>query len=247
MEIQIFDDDHRLAAAAAQKAAAVMGKAIEVRGEARIIVATGTSQFDFLRELIALPLDWTRVELFHLDEYIGLPPDHPASFNRYIRERLIQYVPIKKYHLLDGSQDPQKMIASVTAELMRAAVDIAFTGLGENGHLAFNDPPADFDNENCYVVVKLAEVSRKQQLAEGWFASLDAVPRTAITMTIRQILKAEEILCLAMGKRKAKAVASCFEGILSPLAPASILRTHPHATIFLDTAASQDLHSKPTA
>src|SRR5689334_13545369 len=163
MEIQIFDDVHKLAAAAAQKAAAVMRKAIEAYDEARIIVATGTSQFEFLRELIAIPaLDWTKVELFHLDEYIGLPPDHPASFNRYIRERLIQRVPIRKYHLLDGSQDPQQMISVVSAELQRVAVNIAFTGLGENGHLAFNDPPADFDNEDSYIVVKLAEASRRQ-------------------------------------------------------------------------------------
>lgn len=246
MEIQIFDDDHKLAAAAAQKAATVMRKAIEAHDEARIIVATGTSQFDFLRELIAMPaLDWTKVELFHLDEYIGLAPDHPASFNRYIRERLIQNVPIRQYHLLDGSQDPQQIISAVSAQLGRAAVNIAFTGLGENGHLAFNDPPADFDNEDSYIVVKLAEASRKQQFAEGWFPSLEAVPKTAITMTIRQILKAEEILCLATGERKAKAVASSFEGAISPMAPASILRTHPHATIFLDSAASQNLHSRP--
>jgi glucosamine-6-phosphate deaminase len=240
MQIKIFPNPHALAETAAQHAAAIIRSAINDRKRARIVAATGTSQFEFLERLVAMPnIEWPAVELFHLDEYIGIAPTRAASFSRYMRERIIQRVPIAKYHLLDGSRDPRQTIAATGAELLRSPIDIAFTGLGENGHLAFNDPPADFATEAPYLVVSLTEETRQQQLNEGWFPSLEDVPHSAITMSIRQILKARKILCIATGERKAAAVENCFEGEVSPDAPASILQTHAHATIFLDEDAAR--------
>jgi glucosamine-6-phosphate deaminase len=239
MEITVFANPQALAEYAAQQAAAIIRSAINERKRARIVAATGTSQFEFLGRLVLAPnIDWAAVELFHLDEYIGIAPTHPASFNRYMREQILKHVPIAKYYLLDGSCDPDQTIAEVGAELRRTPIDIAFTGLGENGHLAFNDPPADFSTDAPYLVVALAQATRKQQLDEGWFPSLEDVPRAAITMSIRQILKAREILCIATGERKAAAVKKCFEGQVSPDAPASILQTHARAQIFLDKEAA---------
>ncbi|HWF93204.1 MAG TPA: glucosamine-6-phosphate deaminase [Terriglobales bacterium] len=239
MEITVFANPQALAEYAAQYASAIIRSAINERKRARIVAATGTSQFEFLERLVSAPnIDWAAVELFHLDEYIGVTPTHPASFNRYMRERILKHVPIAKHYLLDGSCDPGQTIAEVGAELRRAPIDIAFTGIGENGHLAFNDPPADFSTEAPYLVVALAQATRKQQLNEGWFTSLEDVPRAAITMSIRQILKAKEILCIATGERKAAAVKKCFEGQVSPDVPASILQTHARAQIFLDEEAA---------
>ncbi|HEY1801073.1 MAG TPA: glucosamine-6-phosphate deaminase [Terriglobales bacterium] len=242
MEIKVFSNPHAVAEAAAEHAAAIIRSAINDKKHARIVAATGTSQFEFLDRLLILPdIDWPAVELFHLDEYIGIAPAHPASFNRYMRERIIQRVPIAKYHLLDGSRDPLQVIAETEKQLLRAPIDIAFTGLGENGHLAFNDPPADFATETPYLLVSLAEATRQQQLNEDWFPSLEDVPHSAITMSIRQILKAMDILCIATGQRKAAAVKKCFAGEVSPETPASILQTHAHATIFLDEDAARSL------
>lgn len=221
--------------AAAQQAASVVREAIEARGEARLIAATGASQFDFLDALTSTPdVDWTQVELFHLDEYIGLPIDHPASFRRYLLERLIRKTGIVRHHLLDGEGDPARVGEDVGRELAAAPVDVAFVGIGENGHLAFNDPPADFGTERPYLIVTLDEACRRQQVGEGWFASLDDVPTQAISMSIRQILKSREIICIAPDARKAKAVQACVEGAITPLVPATILRTHAKTTLFLD-------------
>jgi len=244
MQIKLFADSHALAEAAAQHAAGIIRSAINERQGARIVAATGTSQFEFLDRLVSAPqIDWPAVELFHLDEYIGIAPTHPASFSHYMRERILQRIPIAKYHLLDGSRDPRRTIAETGAELLRFPVDIAFTGLGENGHLAFNDPPADFATDAPYLIVALAEATRQQQLNEGWFPSLADVPHSAITMSIRQILKAREILCIATGERKASTVKKCFEGEVSPDAPASILQSHAHATVFLDRDAARLLET----
>jgi glucosamine-6-phosphate deaminase len=194
---------------------------------------------DFLDALTnADNIDWQRVEMFHLDEYIGLPITHPASFRKYLLERLIHKVRIAKYHLLDGSSDPGEVVRRVGAALQSAPVDIAFVGIGENGHLAFNDPPADFQTENSYLIVELDEACRRQQIGEGWFANISEVPRRAISMSVRQILMAKEIICIVPDARKAPAVKLCFEGEVSPMAPASILRTHPAATIYLDSESA---------
>jgi len=179
-------------------------------------------------------IEWPRVEMFHLDEYVGLPASHPASFRKYLLERLIQRTGIRKYHFLEGDGDVPKAVRMVAAELVAAPIDVAFVGIGENGHLAFNDPPADFQTEEPYLIVDLDEACRRQQVGESWFAELSQVPKRAISMSVGQILKSKEIIAVVPEARKAQAVKSCFEGEISPLAPASILRTHAHATVFLD-------------
>ena len=209
--------------------------AIADHGRARLIAATGAAQFQFLEVLTALPdVDWQRVEMFHLDEYIGLPESHPASFRKFLQERLIRKTGITQHHLLHGEEDPAKVVREVGRELISAPIDVAFVGIGENGHLAFNDPPADFETEEPYIVVTLDEACRRQQLGEGWFPTFEDVPKRAISMSIRQILKAKQIVCFVPDARKANAVKACFEGEISPLAPASILRTHPDTTVYLD-------------
>ncbi|MGA9812088.1 MAG: glucosamine-6-phosphate deaminase [Terriglobales bacterium] len=235
MLIKRFDDRREMAKVAAGQAASVLCQAVNDRGKARIIAATGAAQFEFLEALTSLPgIDWKGVEMFHLDEYIGLPASHPASFRRFLQERLIQKTGITKHFLLNGEQDPAEVIRSVSQALNAAPIDIAFVGIGENGHLAFNDPPADFETEEPYIVVDLDEPCRRQQLGEGWFATLADVPQRAISMSIRQILKARKIICIVPDARKAKAVKACFDGEISPLFPASILRTHADTTVYLD-------------
>jgi glucosamine-6-phosphate deaminase len=235
MMIKVFDSKPEMARDAANRAADTIREAISERGEARIIAATGASQFEFLDALTKISdIDWKRVEMFHLDEYVGVSGQAPASFCKYLRERLIDKVGLGKYHLLDGTQAPATVIERVSAEIRKAPIDIAFVGVGENGHLAFNDPPADFDTEEAYMVVNLDEACRKQQLGEGWFPTLADVPRQAISMTIKQIMKAKQILCIAPDARKANAIKACFNGEMSPAAPASILQHHPNTTLYLD-------------
>ncbi len=235
MIVRVFENKLSLSKAAAEQASTAVCSAIHDRGCARIIVATGTSQLDFLDALTnAKNIDWQRVEMFHLDEYVGLPISHPASFRKYLLERLIHKVGIAKYHLLDGNGDPTEVVRRVGEALRSAPVDVAFVGIGENGHLAFNDPPADFQTEEPYLVVELDEACLRQQVGEGWFANISEVPRRAISMSVKQILKAKEIICVVPDARKASAVKLCFDGDVSPMAPASILRTHPAATIYLD-------------
>ena len=239
MVIKIYEHRTSLGRAAAEQAAVSLRKAIQESGQARIIAATGASQFEFLDALTALPgIEWPRVEMFHLDEYIGLPASHPASFRKYLLDRLIGKTKINKYHFLEGDADVPKTVRKVAAELTAAPIDVAFVGIGENGHLAFNDPPADFQTEEPYLIVELDEACRRQQVGESWFADLSDVPKHAISMSVRQILKSKEILAVVPEARKAQAVKACFEGEVSPLAPASILRTHAHTTVFLDRHSS---------
>ncbi|HEX2662182.1 MAG TPA: glucosamine-6-phosphate deaminase [Candidatus Acidoferrum sp.] len=239
MVIKVYEDKTSLGRAAAEQAAVSLRQAIRESGRARIIAATGASQFEFLDALTAMPaIEWPRVEMFHLDEYVGLPASHPASFRKYLLERLINKTGITKYHFLDGEGDVPAVVRRVSAELTAAPIDIAFVGIGENGHLAFNDPPANFQTEEPYIIVDLDEPCRRQQVGEGWFVDLSEVPKRAMSMSVRQILKAREILCVVPDARKAQAVKSCLEGQISPLAPASILRTHPNTTVFLDKLSS---------
>jgi glucosamine-6-phosphate deaminase len=233
--IKVIEEKKDLARTAAEQAASSIRNAIRESGHARIIAATGSSQFEFLEVLTAAAdIDWRRVEMFHLDEYIGLPISHPASFRRYLQERLIQKTGITNYHFLDGETDPSAVIRSASEAIAAAPIDIAFVGIGENGHLAFNDPPADFETEESYLVVNLDEACRLQQVGEGWFASISETPKQAISMSIRQILKAKEILAIVPDSRKAKAVKACLEGEINPMAPASILRRHENTTVYLD-------------
>ena len=235
MQIKIFEDKAVLGRTAAEHAARSLRAYIAGEGVARIVAATGASQFEFLDALTsAADIDWGRVELFHLDEYVGLPVTHPASFRKYILERIIHKTGITHYHLLDGKGDPQEIAKRVGGELISRPVDLAFVGIGENGHLAFNDPPADFASEEPYLVVQLDEACRRQQVNEGWFSQTADVPMRAISMSIRQILRAKEIIAVVPEARKARAVQACLEEEISPLAPASALRNHANTTLYLD-------------
>ena len=235
MHVKTYSDRSTMSVAAARHAAQALRVAVRARGIARIVAATGASQFDFLESLTAAPdIDWTRVEMFHLDEYIGLPSDHPASFRKYLLERLIGKTGMTRYHLLDGEHDAVRVADDVGREIGRAPIDAAFVGIGENGHLAFNDPPADFTTDRPYLIVTLDAACRRQQVGEGWFASIEEVPSQAISMSVRQILKSREIICIVPDARKAHAVKACIDGKVSPMAPASILQTHANATIYLD-------------
>jgi glucosamine-6-phosphate deaminase len=239
MLIKIFPDSSSLGQAMADEAATTLRDTIATQGRARIIAATGVSQIPFLKELTALPgINWRQVEMFHLDEYVGLPVTHKASFRKFLLERLIQPAGIERYHLLDGDGDVAAVCRQVGMELKAAPIDAAFVGIGENGHLAFNDPPADFITEKPYLIVNLDTVCRHQQVGEGWFKDLAEVPKQAISMSIRQILKARKIFCGVPDRRKAQAVKLCLEGKISPAAPASILRSHPDVTLYLDADSS---------
>lgn len=236
MLIKVFDDRTTMGRAAAEQAAAAIRRAVTEHGNARIIAATAASQLEFLDALTKSPgIDWSRVEVFHLDEYIGLPATHPGSFRKMLLEQLVLKTGISRYHLLDGdASDPSEVVSRVGTQLASRLVDMAFLGIGENGHIAFNDPPADFETEEPYIIVKLDEACRQQQVGEAWFAEISQVPKQAISMSARQILKSREILAVVPGPRKARAVKACLEGPISPMAPASILRMHPDATIYLD-------------
>ena len=236
MQLNVLRSKRDVGEAAARHAAQSLLHVLGLSETPRIIAATGASQLDFLDSLTSIPgIDWQRVEMFHLDEYIGIPATHAASFRKYLMERFIQKTGIRRYHLLDGEQDPADVIRVIGRELKSAPVDIAFVGIGENGHLAFNDPPADFETDEPYLIVGLDEACRRQQVTEGWFGTISEVPLQAISMSVKQILKANEIIAVVPGARKARAVKACLEGQISPLAPASILRTHSNTTAYLDT------------
>lgn len=239
MNVEIFDSKLELGEAAARDAAKRIQHAISIRGVAYVIAATGMSQFEFLDALVLHDIDWQRVEFFHLDEYVGLFETHPASFRRYLRERIIDRVHPKAFHLINGeAADPHAECRRVGELISHHTIDAAFVGIGENGHLAFNDPPADFETEEPYLVVTLDEACRRQQIGEGWFMSLDEVPAQAISMSIQQILKARHILCIVPDQRKAQAVKACVEMDVSPMHPASILQQPPSVKLYLDRESS---------
>ncbi|TWU03878.1 glucosamine-6-phosphate deaminase [Neorhodopirellula pilleata] len=215
---------------------------LQNQDHAYIVVATGASQFEVLSHLVTMPdIDWARVTGFHLDEYVGLSDQHPASFCRYLRERFVSQVPLADFHYLRGDADAEQTIAQTAEILRRVEIDLTLCGIGENGHLAFNDPPADFETDSAYLIVELDQPCRQQQVGEGWFASLDEVPTHAMSMSIRQILKSKKILCSVPDRRKAEAVRSTLEDEISPMIPASVLRRHADTTLIIDQAAGERL------
>ncbi len=241
MEIIRCKTVHELGVSAAQYGVEAMKKAIEENGGANIILATGASQFEVLTQLVAMPdIDWSKVTAFHLDEYLGLPETHPASFRKYLKERFIAKVPkLNAFHFVDGEkQQPEEECARLGELIQQHPIDVAFIGIGENGHLAFNDPPADFETEQPYFVVTLDDACRRQQAGEGWFASFDEVPKQAISMGIKQILKSRRLVVSVPDQRKAKAVQCATEGEVDNMCPASILQTHPDCTLFLDAESA---------
>ena len=246
MEVLTFATKAEMARAAAGHAARVLRDALAQSRQARVIAATGASQFEFLEALmVAADVAWDKVVFFHLDEYVGLPETHPASFRRYLKERIVARVHPAVSHFIAGdAPDPTAEARRVGALLVQQPIDVAFVGIGENGHLAFNDPPADFETEEPYLVVHLDDACRRQQLGEGWFQQFDDVPEQAISISIRQLMKVQEILCIVPDGRKAEAVRECLELEVSPLHPASILQRHPHATVYLDRASASQLSGR---
>jgi glucosamine-6-phosphate deaminase len=244
MKIKLNSTKFELGRRAAADGAGCIRDAITARGQANVVVATGKSQLEMLAELVRQPnVDWTKVVFFHLDDYVGLPKDHPASFQKYLTERLVQRLPKppKAFHFLDGDAETAAECRRVGDLIRQHPIDVAFLGIGENGHLAFNDPPANFETEEPFLQVTLDEPCRKQQFGEGWFQSLDEVPKHAITMSIRQILTANRIVCSVPDRRKADAVRNAVQGPVTPDVPASILQTHAQATIYLDPPAASML------
>ena len=238
MVITRFASPAELGAAAADDAAALLRERLSRQERVRVILATGRSQFEFLDALRGKALEWERVDFFHLDEYVGLAYTHKASFRRYLDERFLQYIKPGHMQYLDAETDAEACIRTASEAISAAPVDIAFVGIGENCHLAFNDPPADFDTEAPYLHAQLDKDCRMQQVHEGWFASIDEVPRSAISMSIRQIMKAEHIICCVPLGVKAEAVRRVLQEPVSNMVPASILRNHPHCTLYLDRDSS---------
>lgn len=242
MNIVIKVDRPQLGDASSRHGADLLRKALAERGEANIIVATGSSQFETLAALAKAPdIRWDRVTGFHLDEYVGLPISHPASFRRYLWERFISQLPLplKAFHYVNAdATDPRSECRRLGAIIRQHPIDVAFIGIGENGHIAFNDPPADFQTDEPYLVVGLDEACRRQQLGEGWFPTLNDVPAKAITMSVRHILASRAIVCTVPDQRKAEAVRNTVEGPITPQVPASALQQHEHCTLFLDQAAA---------
>jgi glucosamine-6-phosphate deaminase len=247
MNVEICSDKHDLGKRAAAAGAALIHAAIADRGVAHVIVATGASQFEMLSELVQTPnIDWTKVIFFHLDEYVAMPMTHQASFRLYLKERLVDRLPQppKAFHYINAEGDPAAECRRLGELIARHPIDVAFIGIGENGHLAFNDPPADFVTEEPYIVVTLDEACRRQQFGEGWFPTLDEVPKLAISMSVQQILKSNAIVCSVPDERKAAAVKQAVEGDITPDAPASILQQHARATIYVDPPAASQLSKK---
>ncbi|MDW8344306.1 MAG: glucosamine-6-phosphate deaminase [Verrucomicrobiae bacterium] len=240
MKIVVCKNKEELGQRAAAEGAAAIRRALQRRKHARIIVATGASQFEMLSALVKEELAWHRVTAFHLDEYVGLPITHPASFRLYLWQRFVSRlpVPLAAFHYINGEGDVKAECRRLSRLIREAPIDVAFVGIGENGHLAFNDPPADFKTRQPYIVVTLDEACRRQQVGEGWFPSIQAVPKKAISMSCHQILQAATIICSVPDRRKAEAVRGAVKGPVSPEVPASILQRHRRTFLFLDTESS---------
>ena len=238
-QLHIFDSKREMGAAAGRAAGDVLRRAIAANGRASVILASAASQFEIIEELVRQEVDWPRVAMFHLDEYIGIPASHPASFRRFLTERFTSKAPVGEVHFIEADSDDAARICRRMGEVIRArVVDLACIGIGENGHIAFNEPPADFETDEPFIVVKLDEISRRQQVGEGWYPSLDAVPTHAISMSVREIVRARTIVCTCPDARKADAVKKALEGPVTPDVPASILRRHPDCRFYLDSASA---------
>jgi glucosamine-6-phosphate deaminase len=245
MKIEIYNTPHELGFASGKKAAQLIRNAIETDGTANIILATGISQFETLNQLLSEDVDWSKVVMFHLDEYIDLPITHPASFRKYLQERFISKVPsLKAAYLINGEANPQQECERLNKLIAQYPINVSLVGIGENGHLAFNDPPADFETEEPYIVVELDAACRKQQMGEGWFKTFEDVPRKAISMSIKQIMKSKNIICSVPDTRKAVAVKNCLSHEVSNLYPASILQTHTGCMLYLDKDSASLLTNK---
>ncbi len=239
MRLSIHDDKKMLGEAAAREGADAIGAAIGTKGSAAIVLATGVSQFEMLDVLVHEQIDWTRVSAFHLDEYIGLGTDHPASFRRYLEERFVRHVKgLREFVAIDGKADPKAELIRLNRRIAGETIDVCFAGIGENGHLAFNDPPADFETDESFILVELDDVCRRQQMGEGWFETFDDVPSHAISMSILQMMASEKLILSVSDTRKAKAVLDAVEGPITNIHPASIIQEHGDCSLHLDPVAA---------
>lgn len=226
---------------AAELIANLINEAIKERGKARIVVSTGSSQFEMFEVLIKLNVDWSKVEMFHLDEYVNLPESHIASFRKYLKERFVSKVNLKAAYFVSGEGNIEENISYLTKELRKDIIDVGIIGIGENGHIAFNDPPADFETDEAYKVVTLDQKCRAQQVGEGWFKSIEDVPTQAISMTPKEIMKAKHIVTVAPHSVKADAIYKTITTPISPMVPATLLKTHPDWHLFIDDASASKL------
>lgn len=238
MNIHVYRTTQETGEKAAALIAEKLNAAIAERGEARLLLSTGASQFEMMQALTAMPVDFSKVTMFHLDEYVALPESHIASFRRYLKERFLSRVTVKEAILVNGEGDVKAHIAELTARIKEAPIDVGVIGIGENGHIAFNDPPADFQTEESYIVVDLDDRCKRQQVGEGWFATVDDVPRQAISMSVRQIMACRSIVSVVPHTVKAEAVYNTFINPVTPNVPATILKTHPNWDLFLDADAA---------
>jgi glucosamine-6-phosphate deaminase len=234
MIITISKNASDLGAAAARFAGTRLREAIDRDGEARLVLATGSSQFDTLEALLKEDIDWKKIEIFHLDEYIGLPVTHKASFRKYLKERFVDFIECRKFHNVDTEGNIERVIAALTDEIRKKPVDVSLIGIGENGHIAFNDPPADFETQDAYRVVTLNERCKIQQVGEGWFKSVDDVPEKAVSMTVWQIMQCKTIASCVPHLVKAEAIYKTLRSPLSNMVPATMLKQHPDFNLFLD-------------
>ena len=237
IHIDISDNADELGMRAAEKIASLIEEAINKKGKARIILSTGMSQFETLSHLITYDLPWDKVEMFHLDEYVGLDESHPASFRKYLKERFVSKVNLKAAYFVEGVD----AIPSLTRELRKEEIDVGVIGIGENGHIAFNDPPADFTTGEAYKVVTLDRRCREQQVGEGWFRTIDDVPVEAITMCVKEIMKSKHIVSAVPHEVKAEAIYNTITGRISQDVPATILKTHPDWNLFVDKDSASKL------
>lgn len=245
MEVKVFANPQLLGHEAAVLSAQIIRESIGRSGGARIVLSTGASQFDFFQAFIEQDIDWSKVEMFHLDEYVNLPETHPASFRKYLKQRFVNAVGLKNAHFVNGEGDVAQNIRLLSEQLRKAPIDLALIGIGENAHIAFNDPPADFDTRAAYITVQLDEACKRQQVGEGWFPSVDDVPKQAITMTVHQILQSQAIISCVPHKVKAHAVKQTLESDVTNRIPATILKTHPNWTLLLDQKSASALSDIP--
>ena len=246
MNISIQKDKEALGVEAGKKAASFIRETIQAKGSANILLATGASQFETLKQLIKEEnIAWDKVTMFHLDEYIDLPGSHKASFRRYLKERFLDKVSkLKAVHLINGEAEPAEECKRLGILIKKSPIDVALAGIGENGHLAFNDPPADFETSQAYIIANLDTYCRQQQINEGWFSSMQEVPAQAISISVKQIMLAKHIVCSVPDKRKAHAVRDTLEQDVSNLYPASILQNHPDCYLYLDESSSSELKER---
>lgn len=239
MEIRICKDRYELGKSAAEFTANEINKAIKEKGVARIALSTGASQFDTLANLINMDVDWSKVIMFHLDEYVNLPETHGASFRKYLKEKFTTKVCLKEVNFVDGTEENRKALC---AKISESPIDVGLIGIGENGHIAFNDPPADFDTEEPYIVVNLNDTCKKQQVGEGWFETVDDVPKQAVSMSVKQIMKCKKIISCVPYSVKADAVFKTLSEKVSNLTPATLMKTHENFTLYIDLDSASKLN-----